>query len=264
LAFTGRQCDNSAMPNILKRVIKQILASCGYELSHRRTYRAIRFRTSLRESLENAQRAGFSPATIIDVGVGNGTIGLYDAFPSAHYLFIEPLLEHEESVKALCAERHGDYVLAGAATVSGTRTIHVHTKELEGSSMLEEVDGQEYDGEVRTIPVVTVDEVCERFGARGPYLLKVDVQGAELDVLGGAAKTLRDTELIFLEVSLFNFQHGTPDFTDVIVALRDLGFVAYDIFSMHNRPYDGALGQIDIAFVKKEGMLRRYHGWRPR
>ena len=43
----------------------------------------------------------------------------------------------------------------------------------------------------------------------GPYLLKIDVQGAELDVLEGAQNLLKDTEAVVLEVSMFGFMAGS-------------------------------------------------------
>ena len=48
------------------------------------------------------------------------------------------------------------------------------------------------------------------------YLIKVDVQGAELDVLRGAIETLNETELVILEVSMFEFMVNLPQFYDVV------------------------------------------------
>jgi len=41
--------------------------------------------------------------------------------------------------------------------------------------------------------------------------------------------------------------------------MKDRGFVVYDIFGGHNRPLDGALGQIDMAFVKENWQFRKSH-----
>ena len=94
---------------------------------------------------------------------------------------------------------------------------------------------------------------------KGPYLIKVDVQGAELDVLGGALETLNETELVILEVSMFQLMKDAPQFYDVVVYMKNLGFVVYDIFGESFRPLDGALGQIDMAFVKENGRFRSNH-----
>ena len=96
---------------------------------------------------------------------------------------------------------------------------------------------------------------------KGPYLIKVDVQGAELDVLDGTLETLNKTELVILEVSMFQLMKDAPQFYDVVVYMKNRGFVAYDVFGESFRPLDGALGQIDIAFVKENGRFRREHSY---
>ena len=88
------------------------------------------------------------------------------------------------------------------------------------------------------------------------------MQGAELKVLDGAKKVLEDTELVILEASLFQFYKDGPQFYDVITYMKERGFVVYDFCNGHNRPFDGALAQIDVVFVKENGPFRRYHGYR--
>ena len=137
--------------------------------------------------------------------------------------------------------------------------MHVHTEHLDGSSTLQEQMGAEFDGVARTVKAVTIDKVVADEGLEGPYLLKVDVQGAELEALDGARRVLADTELVLLEVSLFEFLRGSPQFFDVVSYMNDRGFVVYDIYGETSRPLDGALGQCDLAFVKSHGMFRNDH-----
>lgn len=79
------------------------------------------------------------------------------------------------------------------------------------------------------------------------------MQGAELDVLEGSHKSLHKTEVIVLEVSMFQFMKEAPEFSDVIFYMKEHGFVAYDIVLGLDRPLDNALGQIDVVFVKENG-----------
>jgi len=92
-----------------------------------------------------------------------------------------------------------------------------------------------------------------------PFLLKLDVQGAELDVLLGAEEILQGAEYILLEVSFFPFFTGGPLFQDILSFMRSRGLVVYDIFDLQYRPLDNALSQADIVFVKEGGLLRRHH-----
>ena len=60
---------------------------------------------------------------------------------------------------------------------------------------------------------------------------------------------------MLLEVSLFQFYQGGPQFFEVVKFMKDLGFVVYDFFDAHHRLIDGALAQLDVAFVKESGLV---------
>jgi hypothetical protein len=121
--------------------------------------------------------------------------------------------------------------------------------------------GPEADGYEIAVPMIRLDDILEDRNLCGPYLIKIDVQGAELDVLDGAQRSLPKAEVIVLEVSMFEFLEGAPQFYDVVSYMKRHGFVAYDIVLGWNRPLAGALGQVDIAFVKEDGVFRRDHAY---
>jgi hypothetical protein len=138
-------------------------------------------------------------------------------------------------------------------------SLNVHP-DLVGSSLFREVEKDtNVNGVLRTVCAITVDSLVKETGAKGPFLLKVDVQGAELDVLRGAERMLADTEYILLEVSLFKFFQDGPDFNDVVLYMKSRGFVIYDISGLQYRPLDNALSQLDVAFVREDGLFRRRH-----
>jgi FkbM family methyltransferase len=58
--------------------------------------------------------------------------------------------------------------------------------------------------------------------------LKMDVQGAELDVLSGATKLIPYIKWIYLEVSFVSLNAGAPLFDDVYMNLRNFGYRIID------------------------------------
>lgn len=238
---------------VAKGVVERISNAAGFAIS-----RNSRRRSTQSTVVGHVYKLGFRPRTVIDVGVGHGTPELYGRFPGATHLLVEPLKEYEHVIKEISRKHETTYVIAAAGASPGTVTINVHPA-LEGSSTYKESEGSHADGYPRTIPVVTLDQLCAERNLVGPYLVKVDVQGAELDVLSGASRVLTDAELVLLEVSLFQFYTGSPQFYDVVHFMKERGFVAYDIVDGHNRPIDGALAQVDMAFVKENGMFRKHH-----
>ncbi len=244
-----------------KRAIKTGLRLAGYEILRRQPVETSLLRCTLREVLDHAKQQGFSPSTIIDVGVGTGTPGLYDIFPQAVLLLVEPLTEFAKDVEDLHRRYGGYYILAAVGRESGSAVLNVHGDHLEGSSVLREFEGEHVDGSPRRVPVVTLDGVCSEKELKGPVPLKVDAQGAELEVLEGGQQVLQSTEFVLLETSLFRFMMDGPDLYEVLTYMKVRGFVVYDIFGGRNRPLDGALAQVDVAFVKEVGEFRQNHSY---
>ena len=215
-------------------------------------------RASLTGVLRQLKRLGFAPGTVIDVGVAAETMELYDEFPAVPLLLIEPLAEFEPFLKEIAREHNGQYELSVAGEKRGTAVLNVHPDKL-GSSLLREVEGESVDGIPREVPMVTIDDLCAERGLRGPYLIKADVQGAELRVLGGCLRTLEQTEAVILETTLFGTMLGGPQVWDVMAWMKHAGFVVYDIYGFNYRPLDGALCQADMVFVKEKGKFREQH-----
>lgn len=240
----------------IKNGVRKLINRFGYDI---RSLKQVR--TTIGESYSQIRRLGFQPKTVVDVGVASGTFELYESFPESYFLLIEPLKEFETDLISIVQRYKGSYVQAAAGSSSSQATFNVHDHQLEGSSLFNEAMGIEADGHKVTVSMITIDEIIKEKQLIGPYLIKVDVQGAELDVLEGAQHALLETEVVVLEVSLFEFMKGSPQFYDVVSYMKNRRFVAYDIILGWNRPLDNALGQIDVMFVKDEGMFRQDHSY---
>ncbi|MEM7455718.1 MAG: FkbM family methyltransferase [Planctomycetota bacterium] len=239
---------------------KRVTSSLGFEIKRAATG-GLELRTTLGQSYSHLKKLGANPKTIFDVGVAGGTEELYTKFPEAFFMLVEPIESFESDMKAILKHYTGSYVVAAAGAEAGEVTFHIHDHAIEGSSLYQETMGEEADGRQVTVPMVTLDEVAEEKKLEGPYLIKIDVQGAELDVLEGSTECLKETEIVVLEVSLFEFMKGAPQLHEVVSYMHKKGFVAFDIIPGWNRPLDGALGQVDIVFVQENGRYRQDHSY---
>lgn len=218
-------------------------------------------RNSLSGVLQQAKSRGLSPQTIIDVGAAYGQFAqrCRGIFPNARYVLVEPLEEYAPFLEAVVAAiPTAEYIRAAAGSQKGQITINVH-RDLVGSSLYLEQEDSSVNGIPRTVPTVAIDDLIRENKWSPPYLIKVDVQGAELDVLAGATEALRHTDYVLLEVSFFQFFKEGPQFHDVIAFMKSHGFVAYDIYGPQYRPLDNALSQTDLAFVREDGPFREHH-----
>ena len=211
--------------------------------------------------LDNARRLGLDPATVIDVGVGYGTPELWEAFPRARLLMIEPIPDRFGGAAQDVARRRegAELVAAAAGAEPGSTTITMH-RAPEMSSVLGAWIGDR-GGDAREVPVVRVDDAVSERSLPGPFVVKVDVEGAELAVLDGAAAVLEETELVLLEVRLFELVPGGAQLHHVVPYMKERGFVAYDLFGGALRLSDGALAVTNIAFVREDGRFRRDHAF---
>jgi FkbM family methyltransferase len=178
---------------------------------------------------ERLQREKFSPATVIDVGVAEGTEPLYEAFPDAYLALIEPLAEWEPDLSRLVESRPGDYVLTAVGAREGSIAIQVD-ENLFTSSVLPQVNRQPSAGQ-REVPVTTLDRLVETRGWHPPFGLKIDVEGFEHDVIEGAEATLAQTQFVVTEISVSERFVGGCSPAELIDLLRSHGFEVCDVIA---------------------------------
>jgi FkbM family methyltransferase len=255
---------------MFKNIMRGVLARVGYEIRRKPVHSPL-VTTALnpapvaRQSFEGALghlvALGWQPQTIIDVGAATGefTRTCLKFFPQAAYVLVEPLSEHWPSLEPLLAQpARIELVKVAAGDRAGPVTFNVHPDRF-GSSLYQETEGPHVDGMPREVPMQTLDSIFASRQYSVPCLLKIDVQGAEREVLAGANDLLESVDYVILEVSLFEFHKNGPQLLEIVALMDAPGFVVYDLLDTLYRPLDGALAQIDLAFVKKSGEFRRHH-----
>jgi FkbM family methyltransferase len=206
-------------------------------------------------SLQNARSNGFQPRTIIDVGAFQGDWARMAArvFPDVPIRMFEANPEKERWLESVAHEiPKSQYRLAllGSAPSSSV-TFHVGGM---GSSVLKE--STLIPQAARTLSMVTLDEALGSEPLPHPFLLKMDVQGYEIEILKGAPQTLEKSGLVLLEVALLPYNQGAPLLADVVAYMQEHGFLVYDIAGFARRETDDTLFMVDLLFARKEGALR--------
>lgn len=193
--------------------------------------------------------ADLAPATVVDIGVNHGQF-LHLArrlWPDARIVGVEPNA-------ALAAKAAGIYADDDSVTVESCAVGAEHgeidlfvTVNDQNSSIHPPSDAfhddRNDDGVVRTekVPLRRLDGLLD--GCAGPMLLKIDVQGAELDVLEGAGDRLADASVIVIESPFEQAYDGAAGFDEIYRFLTAKGF-----------RYEGALGQLNS---KRTGRVRQ-------
>ncbi|QPF82962.1 FkbM family methyltransferase [Bradyrhizobium genosp. L] len=231
------------------QAINRVLELIGLRLM--RTSAPVR---NFRLFFQHLRSLGFEVKTVIDIGIAFGTPPIYEAFPRARYFLIEPVAECKPVLEALKQRLNAEYFQVAAGAENGEVIFNVH-EDVSGSSLYGQVEGKALDGEARPTPMRRLDSLLPE-KLEHPVFLKVDTQGAELEVLKGLGSRIGEIDLMILETTMMQARHGIPEFAEIVRFCDEAGFAVYDVLEGHMRSLDGALAQIDLAFVRKDSVLR--------
>lgn len=225
---------------------------------------------SFNQLFAHVKSIGFEPKTVIDVGIAEGTEGLYTSFPNAHFIMVEPLCEYLHVLQRLSKQYNAEYVQAAVGPEPGTIQILIDEEHRSTASIIKVWDGKGTRGNaklekgsnrLRDVPMIALDDLLKTHSIEAPILLKLDIQGAELLALEGARDLLPRCDLVVLETSLYRFGGRSPELHVVVEFMKERNFVVYDIIGGSYRQLDAALGQVDLVFVQENGRFRQSHKW---
>lgn len=204
--------------------------------------------------VENLKRF-ITPTTVIDVGVATGTPELYRHFPSARYLLVEANPAFAEDLSRLAGRLDAVVENVFCGREQGSTELRVHS-EPSKSSLYESARGLTVES-VQSVPVERLDALVAKHRLEPPFLLKVDVEGAELGVIAGAEATLRSADAVIAETSIAPRFAGGTELAALVAAMDDNGFAVFDILSCFDYPSPGSLYQADLVFVRSDAAFRQ-------
>ncbi|MFQ5796123.1 MAG: FkbM family methyltransferase, partial [Candidatus Bipolaricaulia bacterium] len=179
-------------------VLMPILGGIGFK----RSRPAYSWKTFLLQRLVNLR-----PGIFADVGVnlGQTLIDLRLVHPDKEYLGFEPNPECVNYVNTLIRiNRYSTctVVACGLSDKMGVVTLYLHRGKTtdDCATILKDLrPGRRFD--IKYVPVLKFDEIKDTFGSKPIGFIKIDVEGAELEVLSGMRrKIILDRPLILCEV----------------------------------------------------------------
>jgi FkbM family methyltransferase len=102
----------------------------------------------------------------------------------------------------------------------------------------------------RQVSLTTVDDFCAEHGLDSVYLLKIDVQGFELELLRGARGMLQHVQHVFVEAGIQRLYEGAPSFGDVCAFMEEQGFHLMHLRAWHRG--NQVLVETDMLFRRND------------
>ncbi len=192
----------------------------------------------------------FSPRTVVDVGVGDGTPALYEAFPEAFQVLIDPLKENEPHLQRILQEYDGEYFLTAVGARDEKLMINVPPNKNRSSIYSRTNLPKNEVVETREIPSTTLDALLEKHDFQPPFGLKIDTEGFEYQVIEGARNFLRKTQFVIAEVNVARIYEGSYSFAAFIKKMDESGFSLCDILGMGGMTSSLELNFVDAMFRK--------------
>ncbi|HEX6693818.1 MAG TPA: FkbM family methyltransferase [Longimicrobiales bacterium] len=196
-----------------------------------------------------------NPRTVFDIGVGNGTYALYEAFPDARFILVEPVREYARVIDEISSKYDCRVYYNAVGAVPGRLEFQVDTTDPEKSSFesREQLTVRDHEIEKREIEVITLDSIlCDLQEIEKPVLVKIDTEGHEISALRGATRLLEITDMVIAEVSVARRFVGGYSFEDMILFMKDHGFQVADILAIAHADGELKPRHMDVVFIRSD------------
>lgn len=198
---------------------------------------------------------------IVDGGAYKGTFSraMAAAFPYARIHAFEPTPSSQGLLAAnVCTlaqiEVHG----FALGSEKGTATFYTNASPLTNSLRRSSEVGHQHfhelvagEKEVQVEVIVLADFASER-GIAAFDVVKLDLQGNELDALLGMGELVGAMQVALIEVQFVPLYEGAPLFSAIEALLRSRGLVLYQFYELVRSPDDGRLLYGDALFIRPE------------
>ncbi|MEO8399930.1 MAG: FkbM family methyltransferase [Ignavibacteriaceae bacterium] len=229
---------------MLKKKIKKVMHKVGLDV---KKYKPINYKW-----LENLEIQ-----SVIDVGANVGQFAneINKILPKVKIYAFEPLTdcfnELRNNTKKLNIQLY-NYALGNE---NGKNEINMsnHTPSsslLKMTQLHKDIYVHSKDHNIQKIEVRKLDDMYGNMDIKFPILLKLDVQGYELEVLRGAKDFLNRVKVVLTEINYSRLYQNQATFKDLFLLLDSYGFAYRGNLVQTVSPINGEVLYTDSVFVK--------------
>jgi FkbM family methyltransferase len=190
-----------------------------------------------------------NPNSILDIGANIGQFYNHckQEFPNSYYFLIEGNEHCEENLKGL----NVDYSMSLLSSEKKEVDFYVRKNEIKctGNSIYREKTPFFDDSEITIVKKTTklLDDILSEMTFD---LIKIDVQGSELDIMKGGLNIIKKCKAIILEIPIVEYNLNSPNKSEIYQFMESIGFEAVEVLSDIPHPINHNLIQQDVLFIK--------------
>jgi FkbM family methyltransferase len=202
-------------------------------------------RRKLLKTLALLQKNGLAISTVYDIGANKGrwSRDMKRVLTRSNFF----LFEANESHRKKLVSRGFPFFICVLGSKEETRRFYSIGGT--GDSLYLEKTSHYEEANSREVKTRTLKAIVQENKLPAPSFIKLDVQGAELDILTGSDGLLEQCHAIYMECPVLEYNAGAPSFDDYIQFMLDRGYVPTQVLEQHL--INGALTQFDILFIRK-------------
>jgi len=250
---------------MLKRAIHRLLGAGGYGLTNIAKQRAAAAQRD-RDTWRWLETLGIG--TLIDVGANAGQFARHfrDTRPDCLIYSFEPLRDCFDELQRTMADTLGFTAFNVALGESDGEVVFFRSESSASSSLLRMGESHKElfpftrDITPQTVTLRRLDSYLDEITVRGGLLIKIDVQGAELEVLRGAQRFLEVANAVIAEVGYLPLYEGQGTLMEMANLLQARGLSFMGIVDQYSRPGDSLPVYGDALFARLSVLQQREGG----
>ncbi len=191
--------------------------------------------------------------TLIDVGSNKGQFSILARkfFPDIEIHSFEPQIEELNIQKKILGNKNINYYNFALGSEDKELNLYI-TKRKDSSSLLkpiQTISSKYLTKEIRKVSVKKLDKILALRNIKRPSILKLDVQGFELEVLKGSLEIFKMIDYIITEVSFIEI------YENQVMENKLLDFIYSKKFKLEKKcnssKIDKQLFQEDVLFIRQ-------------
>lgn len=205
-----------------------------------------------------ADRSGL---VMVDGGAHDGQMAgrFIERFPGLRVHAFEPNGDLLPKLKANLSGTAGSVNQLALSSETRTLKMFINDSPMTSSVLPRNENSERYfdavtrTKEVRELKAVSLDDWFDRSGLERVDIIKLDLQGYELEALKGARRLLeRGVRAVYLEVNYVPFYEGSCTFGEIDVFMRSRGYKLFNLYNTCTHLPAGHIGSGDALYVPDE------------